>query len=110
MSLKLELKGIEGVAAYRVYQIVLLTYYMMPLESFKSYEEFLQDYHNRDDDGKRDIFVKALTLGEFKPEEVQTLLRFYDIPKEQINGLEVDEIINKCAEVLLEISKLKVFF
>lgn len=105
-----ELKGLKGVGAFHTYHTLLLTYFMSPIAQFKEYETFLSEFAQWSDEEKSKAVKIALTLGEFKVDELMSLLEFEGKTKEELGALSVDEILNAVADVCVEISHIKVFF
>lgn len=110
-----ELKGIKSVKVLNVLCTLLYGYYLLPTNSSKKYEEFVESFEMAEINEKKEILYKAMLCVDMPQDDVLALMSFCKdangVQYSDVNSknLNPKEIIDICIDVLLEVSKIKLF-
>lgn len=110
-----ELKGIKSVKVLNVLCTLLYGCYLLPTNSSKKYEEFVESFEMAEINEKKEILYKAMLCVDMPQDDVLALMSFCKdangVQYSDVNSknLNPKEIIDICIDVLLEVSKIKLF-
>jgi hypothetical protein len=110
----LPLKGYKSLRALNVFHTLLLGMKMLPINVFKSYEEYFKEFDLMTEEQKETLIREAVLFVELTPDEIEAILSFCcdsnNIPFERSNiaSLTADKIHEMIVSVCLEISKIKI--
>ena len=111
-----ELKGLNSVRVYQLYQQVLIALGIYPTTQAKDLKTFINEFDEKNIDEKREMLRAAVMLFNFDREDLKSILDFaisepQGIEVSQIaDGMSPDKIADAVTYVLLKASEVKVFF
>lgn len=110
-----EFVGLESLRAFRAFHTLLLGMKMTPDNLAKSYEEFLKEIFEKNDEDKKNIITQALGFIEISESELESLIFLtYDtnnilIDKSTIKNLKIEDIVNRIVAVCLKFFQIDIF-